>query len=265
MISITGLNTQVTLSGNVAVGSGGTTPTGLSVGSGAKLILNEHTLTVQKAGPCVLAGGTIDLGVGANFTCGAYSPTFAPGANIISSSTTGLDGNVTFTTGLIGWFSPGINYTFNGVTNAAITASTSSTYTVGTTTSFTVLSSSVSGGTIAAGQSIYNSNGTYIGLVAGVTGTTTLTITANLSTALTGSATTLTFAYNKMFCSVAANTTTTSSGGSASTGYGVSLTLTSATNVAVGQAIYLTSTGACLGVVTAVSSPSITAFLSSAI
>ncbi|MFP5039674.1 fibronectin type III domain-containing protein [Parasediminibacterium sp. JCM 36343] len=260
-VSITGANTVVTMLGAVTAGNGGSSPTGagITVASGAKLITNNNNLTVKKGTSVVASGGTIDLGNTFTFSpYTGYNPSFASGSTIISSSTTGIDGNVSLPStnvSTIGWFAAsGINYQFTASnTNSKLLCSiVANTGSAAAGSGFTLQVNSINNALI--GQTIWNGNGSVGTITAVNPSTTTLTSSASLAAIASGK-------NINLRNPPAVGTTSTSA--QSNTG-AQTFTVTSATGIVAGQCIY-DNAGTFYGTVTSIASNTITAALAVAI
>ncbi|MFP5039672.1 heparinase II/III family protein [Parasediminibacterium sp. JCM 36343] len=255
-LSISGTGTTVTLNGSITVGNGGNSSSNstITMASGTTLITNGYGVAIKK-GFTVPSGATVDFGSNASIQpYSGYAFAVNAGATVISSSTSGLDGNINlFNTTTAGWFNAAsINYIFNGASTTkmfcSIVAATTASSAVTTSTSIPVTSAS----NIQIGQSIYNAS-TLIGTVSNISGNT---ITSSLSTSLASGA-------ELNFRNPPAFGTYSTSG--ASTGTGVTFTVASASGIVVGQSIYVNSGASSAGTVTGLSGNTITAILSSSI
>lgn len=243
--------------GAVTAGNGSSSPStaGINVASGAKLITNNYNLTVKRSVSVVSNGGTIDLGNTYTFSpYTGYNPSFSTGSTVISSNTTGIDGNINLpasNVSTIGWFAAsGINYQFTAANSnsklfCTIVANTSS---AAAGSGTTIQVSSINNAFI--GQSIYNAN-TLVGSITAVTsGTNILTSSASLASIATGK-------NINLRNPPAVGTTSTSA--QASTG-AQTFNVASATGIVAGQCIY-DNAGIFYGTVTSISSNTIKAAL----
>ena len=255
-LSISGTGTTVKLNGGITVGNGGSSSANsiLTMTSGTTLVTNGSQILIKK-GFTVPSGATLDLGSNVSIQpYSIYSFTVNSGATVISSCTSGLDGNINlYNTTTSGWFNAtGINYVFNGASTTkmfcSIVAATTTSSAVNTSTSIPVTSAT----NIQIGQSIFNAS-TLIGTVTNIAGNT---ITASVATTL-GIGAELNFRNPPAF-----GTYSTSA---ATTGIGVTFNVSSASGIVLGQSIYANSSASSAGTVTGLSGNTVTATLTSII